>query len=744
MTYENEILEGLNERQREAVAADTRPLLITAGAGSGKTLVLVRRIAWLIKARNIPRNQIMAVTFTNKAAREMRERVENRLGTYNAPSRMGTFHGLSNLFLRINFEAAGLNRDFTIIDSADQRSIIKRIIENSDVRAGDMKPQQIQALINQWKEQQLRFSNVVPIGNYQKTGRAVYELYEKHCNKNDLVDFAELLLRAVEVMQRNQIIREENQKWFEHVLVDEFQDTNHLQLEWLKLFCGSKKKITAVGDEDQSIYEWRGAIAENMLQFTEYFPNTQIVRLEQNYRSTQTILDAANSVIKNNVNRYKKNLWTSQGRGDLIKIYEAANETEEAKFVASKLKELAASGTSFSNMAILYRTNAQSRVFEDTLAFANIPFRIYGGLRFFERKEIKDALAYMRLIIDPHNADAFLRVINFPNRGIGAVSLNHIVNFANSHQISLWQASENIVKGFTSTVPNRVQSTLRKFVNLIQNLQKNCERAPFPSIARRCIEDTGLVKHFDRSKLDLDVSRVENLYELINAATNFIERSHHEDNIGAIRPFLDAVTLDADDNYEEAQQDKVQLMTLHLAKGLEFPVVFIVGVGEDILPHVLSVKDGGRDSDADSNPRLLEERRLFYVGITRAQNKLFLTTANSRQAYGNFRQYRPSRFLSEIPRECLDSLNSTARARTRKNRSTIFSPKISSANLKFKPKKPKNTFPFLGKTVTHRAFGEGTVTGLQYQGKMPLVTVNFRKSGPKLIAWRQHEFKILD
>ncbi len=718
MTDVTHILEGLNDQQREAVIAKPGPLLVTAGAGSGKTTVLIRRIAWLIEVFGVSKHQIMAVTFTNKAARQMKSRVEDMLGMYKAPRWMGTFHGLSNLLLRIYHKEAGLDSQFTIIDSQDQKSLINRLIRDSRLPVGGINPRQFQSYINRAKEDQLRSMNLEPTNHRQQVFVQVYEKYEQSCNKRGLVDFAELLLRTVEVMKRNQLVREEMQARFAHIIVDEFQDTSAIQLEWLKLFCGQNNQITAVGDEDQSIYGWRGAISANMLKFAKNFSGTEIVYLEQNYRSTQTILNAANAVIQNNGARYKKKLWTSHSGGETVKLFSAYDANQEASFVAEEIKQKRLSfDFPYSNFAVLYRTNAQSRMFEEVFVRKQIPYRIYGGLRFYERKEIKDVLAYLRLLIDPNNNESFSRVINFPRRGIGDKSQSTIREFASIHNLSFWESSLALVE---SSVPRmHFRAALARFVNLVRALKEESVGEPFDLIISKTIELTGIKKFYDKNSIDTDVARIENLEELINAGANFAKNSNIEDGVGAIRPFLDGVTLDSDDKHDENGQDAVQVMTLHSSKGLEFPVVFLVGADEKLLPHELSIKDSTKGES-----EIEEERRLFYVGMTRAEQQLYLTRAKFRMIQGKTDFFYRSRFLREIPSQyleevTLDGITSAKNQRQSPNdRSRI-----------------KDVYALQGERIHHQAFGEGKVLKIASKGKFPIIKVNFYNGGTKILVW---------
>ena len=735
MTDVTHILEGLNEQQREAVVAPLGPLLITAGAGSGKTTVLTRRIAWLIEATGVSRHRIIAVTFTNKAAREMKSRVESLLGANSAPYQIATFHGFSNRFLRLYHEAAGLPRAFTILDQDDQKSFINRLMNDSQLNVKSKSAKDVQNYINKKKEQQVRATQIDMSDDFfDSTFGPIYQLYEQECNARGLVDFAEILLRTVEVMKRNELVRNEVRERYEHVLVDEFQDTNAIQIDWLKLFCSHSNYITAVGDEDQSIYGWRGAVSKNMMDFKLIFPNTKVVRLEQNYRSTQTILSAANAVISRNKDRFEKNLWTDREGGERIKFLSAFDYREESLFVAKKIMEFQESGMPYSDISILYRTHAQSRIFENTLSSYRIPFRIYGGLRFFSRMEIKHALAYMRLVVDPDNNPAFERIINVPPRGIGEVARSRIAEVARSHNISHMEATKMIVQD--STEPKRIRTPLEIFLQLIDDMRADCSRLSLSGIIKSVNQFSGLRDHYVSRDTELDKPRVENLDELVNSGENFIRTLMDEgistdsvsDGIEAIAPFLDSVTLDAGDTYDD-ETSTVQLMTLHQAKGLEFPVVFLVGMDEKLLPHANSMNLFGstRFQVADG---IEEERRLCYVGMTRAQDHLYLTRAHVRLVLGVETDCVRSRFLKEIPTEYLqqavlnadddlaDSATGTAMSLTE-----------------------VDELP--GKLVRHKMFGEGMVINVDSEIPQTLIRVYFKDVGEKLLVMDQANLELI-
>ena len=726
------ILELLNDRQREAVISPPGPLLVTAGAGSGKTSVLIHRIAWLIAQYGISPNRIIAVTFTNKAAREMKERIQALIGDSPLQPQIGTFHGLCNQFLRRRHEEAGLDRDFEIMDQADQLALIKSILKDEKEKNGGLrlqvKDKVAQQRINRWKEEKLRAGQLdLTRANYRDLESAeVYKLYEKKCEDNGVLDFTELILRTLEVMKRNQMVRERIQDFYQHLLVDEFQDTNPLQFDWIKLFAGQHCNVTAVGDEDQSIYSWRGALAEHMMQFKHTFPKTKVIRLEQNYRCTQPILNAANAVIKNNSNRFEKTLWTDRKGGNPIKLFEATSAEAEARYVVDNIKRLKNAGLRMTDFAVLYRTNAQSRVFEEVFTYERLPFRLYGGLRFYARKEVKETLAYLRLLINPNSNDAFSRVINMPPRGIGPAAQQKVADRAFANNSSLWYAAVELATDTDGS--KKLSSALSQFVNLIYSLQTEIEDKgiSISQVIEAVIVRSKLKEHYQAESTRLEHDRVENLEEMVNAGAKF-EENHAFDNLRqAITAYLDSVTLDAGDTHENELADCVQIMTLHLAKGLEFPVVFLSGLDEMLLPHYLSVMQDSEYRSADYTA-LEEERRLFYVGMTRAKQELHLTRSNSRMLHGKTQRFRRSRFLDEIP-------------------DGLIKRKIDK-RINFKPPRVKIDDDLdikIGSTVSHVKFGYGTVAKIEKDPNDIYVTVNFYDCGEKTLIHAQANLKPAD
>ncbi len=735
MTDVTHILEGLNEHQREAVVAPPGPLLITAGAGSGKTAALTRRIAWLIEANRVSRHQIIAVTFTNKAAREMKSRVEGLLGTNTAPTHISTFHGFSNRFLRFNNEAAGLPKNFTILDANDQKSLIGRLIRDNQISMNNMNARDAQIFINNQKEKKIRAAHVNQRNFRDEKLGMVYSLYEKECDRQGLVDFTELLLRTVEVMQRNELVRDEMHARFEHVLVDEFQDTNALQIDWLKLFGGHTNYVTAVGDEDQSIYGWRGAVAKNMLDFEKLFPNTKLIRLEQNYRSTQTILSAANAVISRNPDRFEKTLWTERGGGSHIKLYQALDGDEEAHFVAEQIHGLYSKmNIPYSRIAILYRTNAQSRIFERVFASHGIPYRVYGGSPFYLRSEVKDVLAFLRLIVDTDANEAFIRVVNVPPRGIGAAAQSKIIELARITSTSYWDAAKTIIAD--TAEQRRVREPLKRFIELMEGIRVDCANMTLSDIIALVIKRTQIRDYYVSRDTEIDKARVENLDELINAGADFIRTRQSDDptapisdDQSAIPTYLDEVTLDAGDRHDEGE-GAVQLMTLHAAKGLEFPAVFLTGLDEMVLPHANSVNSFARTYGEDP---IEEERRLCYVGMTRAEDQLYITRAKFRLLQGERAYYKPSRFLKEIPGEFMQFVNREFKQ-----------PVADSEEVAPSPEPEHDIDQLIGKTVRHQSFGEGVIISVQVEKSYTLVTVNFKQEGEKLLLLDEAFFEIVD
>lgn len=708
------ILSHLNEKQREVVSASPKHLAVIAGAGSGKTRVLVHRIAWLIQNNFASSSRILAVTFTNKAASEMRERVEHLLGTSVRGMWMGTFHGIAHRFLRAHWMQANLPETFQILDSEDQYRLIRRVHQLLNLDDDKWPPRQSQWFINSKKDEGLRPAQIQAESHFDKTLLKIYQTYEEHCSRSGLVDFAELLLRSYEVLLQNPDILAHYQNRFAHILVDEFQDTNAIQYAWLQLLAGQHAQIMIVGDDDQSIYSWRGAQIENIHRFNRDFP-AQLIRLDQNYRSTKTILAAANSVIANNQNRFGKNLWTESEEGELISLYMAFNEIDEARFIVSQIKEWHRAGNNLSDVAILYRSNAQSRVIEEELISARLPYRVYGGQKFFERAEIKDVLAYLRLLINPEDDAAFERAVNTPTRGIGNTTLMMVREHAREYNVPLWQASKNLIE--SNSLSTRASKALSGFLQLINQLKDHTKSLSLAATTEYVIHSSGLYDLYTRDRSDKTQSRLENLQELVQATRQF---AHDESlSLPPLQIFLSHVALESGDNQAQHHEDSVQLMTLHSAKGLEFLIVFLSGMEEGLFPHKMSVEEPGR---------LEEERRLCYVGMTRAKMKLCLTYAESRRMNGNELFHFRSRFINEIPPELLNEI----RSRVQITRPT-FIPRSETT---------LPGIPFdLGQRVLHHTFGEGIVTNYEGQGPMARVQVKFSKEGTK---WLVMEFAKLE
>jgi len=711
------LLNDLNPAQREAVAAPEGPLLILAGAGSGKTRVLTHRVAWLVEVLNVSPHAILAVTFTNKAAAEMRGRIENMLGFSVGGMWIGTFHGLSHRLLRAHWKEAGLAQNFQILDSEDQYRVVKRILKNLELDEAYWPPRQAQWFINGHKEAGRRPAQV-GAGNDPHTGTwlKVYREYEETCKRSGLVDFAELLLRAFELMRDNAQLRGHYQTRFRHVLVDEFQDTNHIQFAWLKLFEGPQRNLFVVGDDDQSIYGWRGALVENILKFEKDHPGTKVIRLEQNYRSTGTILKAANAVIAHNSGRLGKELWTDGADGKRIVLYAAFTDLDEARFVIDRIQDWQGEGHKRAEVAILYRSNAQSRVFEELLVQHGIPYRVYGGLRFFERAEIKDALAYLRLVASRHDDPSFERVCNVPTRGIGDRTLDTVRTHARAQNISLWEGAQQLLAG--KQLAARAANALKGFLDLIETIGADTAGLTLGEQAEHVIQAGGLLDFHRNDKSEKAEMRVENLEELANAARNF--EYDPADGLDPLSAFLAHAALEAGEAEAEAWEDCVQLMSLHSAKGLEFPLVFLTGMEEGLFPHQRSLEEEGR---------LEEERRLCYVGMTRAMQELVITYAEVRRLYGSEHYTQPSRFLGEIPTELIDEVRSQpVVTRPAWSSTDAGAGEISHTGA------PGVAGLRLGHRVRHAKFGEGVVVNIEGQGEHARVQVNFHGSGAKWLV----------
>ena len=707
------LLDSLNEAQREAVAAAPGNLLVLAGAGSGKTRVLVHRVAWLIQVEQIPAHAILAVTFTNKAAREMRGRIETMLGRPVGGMWVGTFHGLAPRVLRAHWQDAGLSQQFQILDADDQFRLVKRVIKTLELDEARWAPRQAQAFINKQKDEGLRPQHLQPSGDFfADTMIDIYRQYEDERTRAGLLDFADLLLRTLELLRERPDILGHYQRRFAHILVDEFQDTNAIQYAWLRHLAGANRNLFAVGDDDQSIYGWRGAKVENIQSFQHDYPDTQVIRLEQNYRSSGNILAAANALIAHNPTRLGKQLWTRDGEGEPIRRYTAFNEIDEARFVVERIRRYVEDeGQRRDECAILYRTTAQSRLFEEALIQAQIPYRVYGGLRFFERAEVRDALAYLRLVANPDDDAAFERVINTPNRGIGPRTLDLLREHAREARVSLWQAAQDL--SVTTTLGPRASGALLGFVDLIRAQRREREDAPLPALVTTLVEASGLPDFYKKNKDGKGQDRIENLEQLVDTAARFEEDLRlDEETTDPLAIFLAHAALEAGETQADVETDSVQLMTLHSAKGLEFPVVFLVGLEDGLFPHSLS---------ADDASRLEEERRLCYVGMTRAMRALYLTHAESRRLYGRESSAPPSRFLREVPPGLIEDIR--ARSITRHH------PAPAAAVT------PGEAGPYrLGQRVRHPKFGEGVVLNSEGRGAAARIQVNFQKNGAKWLV----------
>ena len=710
------IIDGLNDAQRAAVTAPMGSALVLAGAGSGKTRVLVHRIAWLIQVEGLSPWGILAVTFTNKAAREMRHRIEDLLGQPVGGMWVGTFHGLAHRLLRAHWQEAGLPQGFQILDSDDQQRLVKRIIREMNLDDSKWPPRQAQWFINKQKDEGLRADHLDHGGDpYQRQMIAIYREYEAACQRAGSVDFAELLLRAHELWRDRPDVLAHYRERFAAILVDEFQDTNSIQYAWLRLLAGEQDRLFVVGDDDQSIYGWRGARVENIQDFQAHYPNAAVVRLEQNYRSTGNILKAANAVIANNPTRLGKQLWTEDGDGEPIRVYGAFNEVDEARFVIDRISNAIEHGSRRTECAILYRTSAQSRLFEEALLQAGIPYRVYGGLRFFERAEIKDALAYLRLVSNRHDDPSFERAVNQPPRGIGPRTLDAVRAHARDFNCSLWQAAGDLLRGGGMTA--RAANALRKFQELIEEIDANSADEGMPERASFVVEASHLKEHFEKSRDGKGQDRIENLDELVNACRQFempVDEAGEDSGLSEMDAFLAHAALEAGDTQADEYEDCVQLMTLHSAKGLEFPLVFVGGVEEGLFPHSMSAEDP---------ERLEEERRLCYVGMTRAMSQLYLTHAESRRLHGSESYPMPSRFLREIPPDLVEEV------RARPNVSRPYAAASGSLGA------AQEAAGFhLGQRVTHPKFGEGVVLNAEGQGNGARVQVNFEAAGAKWLV----------
>ena len=716
------ILDPLNDAQREAVAAPQEPMLVVAGAGSGKTRVLVHRIAWLIQVENVSPLGILAVTFTNKAAAEMRGRVQELLDMPVNHLWIGTFHGLAHRLLRRHAQDAGLPEGFQILDAEDQQRLIRRLLKSLDLDETTWVPREVQWFINHHKDEGQRAGQLTDDGDQTRRQLIqLYRLYQENCEKAGLVDFAELLLRAYELWKNNPELLAQYRRRFRHILVDEFQDTNAIQYAWLRLLAGTTGVPFVVGDDDQSIYRWRGARQEHLRRFQKDFPGSRTVKLEQNYRSTKTILSAANAIIGHNTGRLGKELWTAGSEGAPIRLYRAYNERDEAEFVIGRIQDWIRQGNSRSEVAVLYRSNAQSRVFEEVLLRAGLPYRVYGGQRFFERAEIKDALAYLRLLTNRDDESAFERIVNVPTRGIGSRSVDAIREYAKANALSLWHAAQVVA---ASDGGSRGAKAIQVFLHLIETLARDTAGLALHEQVDHVIQRSGLIDHYRKEPRDRAEARLENLDELVSAARSFDpdETADAEESMPPLVAFLANAALEAGDAQGDAWDDCVQLMTLHSAKGLEFPVVFLTGLEDGLFPHRRSLNDA---------EGLEEERRLCYVGATRAMSELYLSHAEQRRLHGKDSFEQASRFISEIPVELIEEVRPRLNVAQPAYRRGGSSAEEAAFGIR------------LGQRVRHGKFGEGIVLSYEGAGAHARVQVNFEESGAKWLVMSYANLEVM-
>jgi DNA helicase II / ATP-dependent DNA helicase PcrA len=709
------ILSGLNEAQRAAVSAPVGPVLVLAGAGSGKTRVLTHRIAWVIQNEGASPHGILAVTFTNKAAHEMRGRIEKLLGVPGSAMWVGTFHGIAHRLLRLHWREANLPQSFQILDGEDQLRLIKKIVKAMELDETRWVPKEIQWYINGKKDEGIRPAVMKDGGD--PTSRQlirIYVEYEKQCQKTGVVDFAELLLRAYELVRDNPALQSHYRRRFQHVLIDEFQDTNAIQYAWALLIAGPDGAPFIVGDDDQSIYRWRGARVENLTRFTRDYPAAKMYRLEQNYRSTGNILKAANALIANNTGRLGKNLWTDGKDGERIRLYAAFNERDEAEFVMNRIRDWTNQGNNRRDVAILYRSNAQSRVFEEIFMSARIPYKVYGGLRFFERAEIKDALAYLRVITNHADDASFERVVNLPTRGIGNTTLDKVREQARAAGTSLWNSAAHCIAN--GLLGPKAEAAVNGFLKLVEQLGADIQGLELHEQVDHVINNSGLVEHHKKEKAsDRGEARVENLNELVSAARGFSPdvASTDEEAMPPLQAFLAHAVLESGEGQAEAWEDCIQMMTLHTAKGLEFPLVFLAGMEDGLFPHQRSLND---------EEGLEEERRLCYVGTTRAMRQLYITYAEQRRLHGMDSFGTPSRFINEIPEELVEEV---------RPRIQISRP-VAAGRFKA-PVEELAPGVKLGARVRHKKFGEGVILKVEGQGPQANIQVNFASLGVKIM-----------
>ncbi|UYK66543.1 DNA helicase II [Xanthomonas sacchari] len=719
------LLDDLNPAQREAVSAAPGHYLVLAGAGSGKTRVLTHRIAWLHQVHGVPVHGILAVTFTNKAAGEMRHRADLQLRNGSRGMWIGTFHGLAHRLLRLHWQDAKLPESFQVLDADDQLRLVKRVVQQLELDEGKYPPKQIVWWINQQKDEGRRAQHIQPEprDEWVTTLRNAYALYQERCDRAGLVDFAELLLRAHELLRDTPALLAHYRARFGEILVDEFQDTNAIQYAFVRVLAGDSGHVFVVGDDDQAIYGWRGAKVENVQRFLTDFPSAQTIRLEQNYRSSANILNAANAVIAHNPDRIGKQLWTDSGDGEPIDLYAAYNEVDEARYVVERVRQWVRDGGSYSEAAVLYRSNAQSRAFEEALIAEQVPYRVYGGMRFFERAEIKDTLAYLRLVANRADDAAFERAVNTPTRGIGDRTLDEVRRLARAQSLSLWAAAQQAAQQ-GGDLAARARNALGQFLGLIEQLALDVAGLPLPEQIDQVLARSTLREHWgkeSRGGLDSE-SRTDNLDELVSVASRFVRADGDEDAdegrqaMTELVAFLAYASLEAGEGQAQAGEEGVQLMTLHSAKGLEFPIVFLAGMEDGLFPSARSLEESGR---------LEEERRLAYVGITRARHKLVLSYAESRRIHGQDNYNVPSRFLREIPRELLHEV----RPKVQVSRSASLGAPRSLGHSVIEAPAIK-----LGANVQHPKFGGGVVIDYEGSGAHARVQVQFDEAGAKWLV----------
>ncbi|MCK5431581.1 MAG: DNA helicase II [Gammaproteobacteria bacterium] len=711
------VLDTLNESQREAVAAPPGNIMVLAGAGSGKTRVLVHRIAWYIQTGQTSPFGILAVTFTNKAAAEMRSRIETLLDAPAGGMWVGTFHGLTHRILRAHWQEAGLPQNFTILDSDDQYRTIRRVLRALEIDESNFPPREVQWFINARKDDGLRPQHIDDHGDHNLYQMVrIYQAYEDVCSRSGVVDFAELLLRAHELFRDQKKILEQYRDRFKYVLVDEFQDTNSLQYAWLRLLAGDKGSLFAVGDDDQSIYSWRGARVENMQQFKKDFSNPVLIKLEQNYRSTANILNAANELIANNNSRLGKKLWTDGDAGEKIALYSGYNEHDEARYVVEQISDWQNNTGRYKDCAVLYRVSAQSRVIEEGLMRASIPYRVYGGMRFYERAEIKDALAYVRLSTFQDDDVSFERIINTPTRGIGQRTVEELRSISRQENCSLWQAAQNILRD--KSLSARALNALEGFMQLITHMANN-KGLPLDEVVDNVIKVSGLIEHYRKEKGERGLARIENMEELVNAAGEFNADDEELEGMEPLQAFLAHAALESGETQAEEYSDCVNLMTLHSAKGLEFPNVYLIGMEEGLFPHQRSMEDLSQ---------LEEERRLCYVGITRAEKALTMIYTQHRRLHGQDYYPQPSRFIGELPEELINEVRMGGSIVE-----PMFAKSRASSSITDENGTGKEAYT-LGQRVSHAKFGDGVILNLEGSGGNTRVQVNFEEAGSKWLV----------